>query len=59
LLAIVFWRFRQKPARRDRFKEEIINNGVFLAKWMLFAFFFRLILKPRPVLSLPIAATAE
>ena len=40
----VFWRFWQKPARRDRFKEEIISNGAFLGKWMLFAFFLESIM---------------
>ncbi len=35
----VFWRFWQKPERRNRFKDEIINNGGFLGKWMIFAFF--------------------
>jgi hypothetical protein len=40
----VFWRFWQKPARRDRFKEEIINNGTFLGKWMFFAFFLESIM---------------
>ncbi|UCG12690.1 MAG: permease [Deltaproteobacteria bacterium] len=40
----VFWRFWQKPERRDRFMEEIINNGVFLGKWMFFAFFLESIM---------------
>ncbi len=40
----VFWRFWQKPERRDRFMEEIRNNGVFLGKWMLFAFFLESIM---------------
>jgi len=35
----VFWRFWRIPEGRDRFMEEIRNNGVFLGKWMLFAFF--------------------
>jgi len=40
----VFWRFWEKPERRDRFMEEIRNNGVFLGKWMLFAFFLESIM---------------
>ena len=40
----VFWRFWQKPARRVRFREEITNNGVFLGKWMIFAFFLESIM---------------
>ena len=40
----VFWRFWQKPERRDRFMEEIRNNGVFLGKWMFFAFFLESIM---------------
>ena len=40
----VSWRFWQKPERRDRFMEEIRNNGVFLGKWMFFAFFLESIM---------------
>jgi uncharacterized membrane protein YraQ (UPF0718 family) len=35
----VFYRFWQLPERRSLFKQEIRENGVFLAKWMFFAFF--------------------
>ena len=42
--ADVLWRFWKKPERRDRFGEEIRNNGVFLGKWMLFAFFLESIM---------------
>ena len=35
----VFWRFWQKKEGRTRFTEEIRNNGLFLGKWMFFAFF--------------------
>jgi uncharacterized membrane protein YraQ (UPF0718 family) len=35
----ILWRFWKKPQRRDRFMVEIRNNGAFLGKWMLFAFF--------------------
>jgi uncharacterized membrane protein YraQ (UPF0718 family) len=40
----VFWRFWQQPQRRDRFREEITNNGAFLGKWMIFAFFLESIM---------------
>jgi uncharacterized membrane protein YraQ (UPF0718 family) len=40
----VFWRFWQQPQRRDRFREEITNNGAFLSKWMIFAFFLESIM---------------
>ena len=40
----VFWCFWQKPERRDRFMEEIRNNGIFLGKWMFFAFFLESIM---------------
>jgi uncharacterized membrane protein YraQ (UPF0718 family) len=40
----VFWRFWQKPERRDRFMGEIRNNGFFLGKWMFFAFFLESIM---------------
>jgi uncharacterized membrane protein YraQ (UPF0718 family) len=40
----VFWRFWKNPERRDLFKEEIQNNGVFLGKWMIFAFFLESIM---------------
>jgi uncharacterized membrane protein YraQ (UPF0718 family) len=40
----VFWRFWQQPQRRERFREEIINNGAFLGKWMIFAFFLESIM---------------
>ncbi len=40
----VSWRFWHKPERRDRFKEEVRNNGVFLGKWMFFAFFLESIM---------------
>ena len=40
----VFWRFWQMPERRDRFREEITNNGAFLGKWMIFAFFLESIM---------------
>lgn len=40
----VFWRFWEKPERRDQFMEEIRNNGAFLGKWMLFAFFLESIM---------------
>ncbi len=35
----VFYRFWQRPERRFLFKQEIRENGVFLGKWMFFAFF--------------------
>ena len=35
----VFWRFWLKKEGRSRFMEEIRENGIFLGKWMLFAFF--------------------
>jgi uncharacterized membrane protein YraQ (UPF0718 family) len=35
----VFYRFWQKPERRSFFVQEIRENGVFLGKWMFFAFF--------------------
>ena len=35
----VFWRFWQKEEGRTRFIEEIRDNGLFLGKWMFFAFF--------------------
>lgn len=35
----VFWRFWQKEEGQDRFTEEIRDNGLFLGKWMFFAFF--------------------
>ena len=35
----VFWRFWQKKEGRARFTEEIRENGLFLGKWMFFAFF--------------------
>jgi uncharacterized membrane protein YraQ (UPF0718 family) len=35
----VVWRFWQKKKGRDRFMEEIRDNGLFLGKWMFFAFF--------------------
>ena len=37
--AQVFYRFWQKPERRSLFKREIRENGIFLGKWMFFAFF--------------------
>jgi len=37
--AEVFYRFWQIPERRSRFMEEIRGNGIFLGKWMFFAFF--------------------
>ncbi len=37
--AQVFYRFWQRPERRSLFKQEIRENGVFLGKWMFFAFF--------------------
>ena len=37
--AKVFWRFWKKPEGRTRFMDEIRNNGLFLGKWMFFAFF--------------------
>ncbi|MDM8542526.1 permease [Desulfococcaceae bacterium HSG9] len=40
----VSWRFWHKPERRDRFMEEIRTNGVFLGKWMFFAFFLESIM---------------
>jgi uncharacterized membrane protein YraQ (UPF0718 family) len=40
----VFWRFWQQPEHRDRFREEITNNGAFLGKWMIFAFFLESIM---------------
>jgi uncharacterized membrane protein YraQ (UPF0718 family) len=40
----VVWRFWQQPDRRDRFREEITNNGAFLGKWMIFAFFLESIM---------------
>mgnify|MGYP000255010097 FL=1 len=40
----VFWRFWQQPQRRNRFRKEIINNGAFLGKWMIFAFFLESIM---------------
>jgi uncharacterized membrane protein YraQ (UPF0718 family) len=40
----ITWRFWKKPERRNRFMEEIRNNGVFLGKWMLFAFFLESIM---------------
>jgi uncharacterized membrane protein YraQ (UPF0718 family) len=39
-----FWRFWQQPERRDRFRKEITNNGAFLGKWMIFAFFLESIM---------------
>ena len=35
----VFYRFWKIPERRSRFMEEIRENGIFLGKWMIFAFF--------------------
>ncbi len=35
----VFWKFWQKKEGRGRFMEEIHENGLFLGKWMFFAFF--------------------
>ena len=35
----VAWRFWQTREGRGRFMDEIRNNGLFLGKWMIFAFF--------------------
>lgn len=35
----VVWRFWRKKKGRSRFMEEIRDNGLFLGKWMFFAFF--------------------
>lgn len=40
----VFWRFWKKPERRNRFTDEIRSNGIFLGKWMFFAFFLESIM---------------
>ena len=40
----VAWRFWQKPEGRIRFVEEIRTNGLFLGKWMFFAFFLESIM---------------
>jgi uncharacterized membrane protein YraQ (UPF0718 family) len=40
----VTWRFWKNSERRDRFMEEIRNNGAFLGKWMVFAFFLESIM---------------
>ena len=40
----VYWRFWQTRERLNLFKEEIQNNGVFLGKWMVFAFFLESIM---------------
>ena len=37
--ADVSYRFWQRPERRSLFMQEIRENGLFLGKWMLFAFF--------------------
>ena len=40
----VAWRFWHNPERRTRFVEEIRTNGLFLGKWMFFAFFLESIM---------------
>ena len=40
----VFWRFWQQKEGRSRFMGEIRDNGLFLGKWMLFAFFLESIM---------------
>ena len=40
----VFWRFWENPERRNLFMEETLNNGFFLGKWMIFAFFLESIM---------------
>jgi len=40
----VTWHFWKNPERRDRFMDEIRKNGIFLGKWMLFAFFLESIM---------------
>jgi uncharacterized membrane protein YraQ (UPF0718 family) len=35
----ISWRVWQVPARKDEFIKQIRNNGLFLGKWMTFAFF--------------------
>jgi uncharacterized membrane protein YraQ (UPF0718 family) len=40
----VTWRFWKTPERRDHFMQEVRNNGIFLGKWMFFAFFLESIM---------------
>lgn len=41
---VVQWRFWQSPERRDRFRREAMNNGVFLVKWLAFAYMLEALL---------------
>ena len=38
------WKFWQEPARRVKFREEFVSNGVFLLKWLALAYMLEAIL---------------